>query len=168
MAGALRDQGDVLRYLVEFSVPFVQGKGRPRFTKSGRAYTPKATADAERAIAIAYQGASIRRYGKVVSAPEGVPVAFRVDAYKAPPKSWPKGVPKWLKPNLPFVQKPDGDNLSKLKDSLNGIAWHDDAQVVNEQVIKHERTKGTETRMEFKVMWEVPEISAEDDFDARR
>ncbi len=33
-------------------------------------------------------------------------------------------------PRLPHESKPDSDNLLKaLKDSLSGLAWHDDAQV---------------------------------------
>ncbi len=144
-------------YQVEFSVPFVQGKGRPRFTRGGQAYTPKATRDAEKKIADAYKGASIRKYGRVVKAPEGVPVKVTLDIYKAPPKSWPKNIPKWLKPNLPFVQKIDADNALKEIDSINDIAWHDDAQVVEAHVIKHDRLKGTETRMEFTISWSVPE-----------
>lgn len=143
-------------YVIEFSVPFAFGKGRPRWGR-GRTYTPKATKDAEKKIADAYRGASIRKYGKVVSAPKKVPVTFRVDVYKEPPMSWPPDVPKWLKPNLPFVVTPDSDNSSKLKDGLNGVAWHDDAQVVDDHVIKHDRLKGTETRMDFTISWSVPE-----------
>jgi Holliday junction resolvase RusA-like endonuclease len=35
------------------------------------------------------------------------------------------------------VKRPDFDNIAKIVcDALNGVAWHDDAQIVNAQVIK--------------------------------
>ncbi|MGB6231196.1 MAG: RusA family crossover junction endodeoxyribonuclease, partial [Litorimonas sp.] len=45
----------------------------------------------------------------------------------------------------PHAIKPDGDNLAKLvKDALNGLAYHDDAQVsttiVEKQWSDHDRT----------------------------
>ncbi len=148
-------------YLIEFSVPFVQGKGRPRFTKGGRAYTPKATKDAEKAIAIAYEGASIRKYGRVMCAPEGVPVKVEMRFRKQAPKSWPKSVPKWLKPNLPFVQKIDVDNGVKCGlDGLNKVAYVDDAQVTAIVAVKEDRHDETSTNIS--VSWSVPEETEDD------
>ncbi len=146
------------RYEVRFTVDFLQAWQRAGVNiLTGAIFTKEQTKVVEEAAAIAYKGVSLRKYGRVVSAPRYVPVTFVVDVYKKPPKRWPRGVPKWLKPNLPFVTTPDTDNISKVKDGLNGIAWYDDAQVVDDHVIKHDRLEGTETRMEFTVSWEVPE-----------
>jgi len=145
------------RYTVEFSVDFLQGKQRPRFG-GGRAYTPKETKDAERRIGIAYKGASIRRYGRVVSAPRGVPVAMRIDCYTKAPKSWPSYLPKWLKPRMPFVTKPDASNVLKaVEDGLNGIAYHDDSQIIATHAYKHDRDEGTTDRTDVVVTWDIEE-----------
>ena len=34
------------------------------------------------------------------------------------------------------TKKPDTDNIAKVKDALNGIAFKDDSQVVKETIIK--------------------------------
>jgi len=147
------------RYTVEFSVDFLQGKQRPRFG-GGRAYTPKETKDAERRIGIAYKGASIRRYGRVVSAPRGVPVAVRVDCHTRAPKSWPSWLPRWLRPRMPFTKKPDWDNLGKtVCDGLNEVAYHDDAQVTAAHVDKHDMESETSDRTDVVVQFDLEEES---------
>ena len=69
------------------------GKGRPRFTRQGRAYTPAKTAKYENLVSLAFQ------------------------------QMYP-------------TKKPDTDNIAKVKDALNGIAFKDDSQVVKETIIK--------------------------------
>ena len=145
-------------YEVRFTVDFLQGKQRPRFSRrTGRAYTPKETEDAERQIGIAYKGASIRKYGRVVSAPRGVPVAVQVDCYKREPKTIPEYVLEWLLPRIPFVVAGDADNYLKEIDGLNGIAWHDDAQVTAAHVYKHDRNGVTHDHMDFTVQFYLDE-----------
>ena len=111
-----------------------QGKGRPRFVRRGRfvsTYTPTKTrkyeqALAERAIKI-MNGQSLLRE----------PLRVNVVASFAVPPSWPRkrrdaalvGV------KLPTT-RPDYDNLLKILDALNGIVWHDDAQIVEATVRK--------------------------------
>lgn len=144
------------RYTVEFSVDFLQGKQRPRFG-GGRAYTPKETKDAELRIGTAYKGASIRRYGRVVKAPQGVPVAVMVECYKPEPKAFPSYIPKWLRPRIPFVVKGDSDNYLKIIDGLNSIAWDDDAQVTAAHVFKRDRNGVMSERMDFTVQFDLEE-----------
>lgn len=76
-------------------------KGRPRFTKGGHAYTPKATKDAEARVGEAYDGELF--LGNV-----GVELHF-FQGSRA---------------------RKDIDNMVKLVlDGLNGIAWPDDVHV---------------------------------------
>lgn len=143
---------------MSFSVPFVRGKQRPRFdTRSMRTYTPNDTKKAEKQIRVAYEGASLREYGRVVKAPKGVPVTLRVDCYKKQPKSMPAYVPKWLRPRIPDTTKPDWDNVGKLSDALNGIAWDDDTQVTDAKVSKHDRNGVTSDHMDITVTFEMEE-----------
>lgn len=76
-------------------------KGRPRFTKSGHAYTPKSTRDAEARVAEAYEG-------ELFTGNIGVELHF-FQGSRA---------------------RKDIDNMVKLVlDGLNGVAWPDDVQV---------------------------------------
>ena len=94
-----------------------RAKGRPRFTRSGIAFTPKTTRDAE----------------KIVRFEMGD--AFEEEPFDSPIKvimrfgmTRPKTVKKSKRP-LPSV-KPDLDNIAKLYcDSGNGILWSDDALI---------------------------------------
>jgi len=99
-------------------------KGRLRTNRNGHRWTPTKTRDAE--FNIKQQA----KYVTVIPIEKDLPVELRVDFYFTIPKSWSK-----KKKELHMCQyktsKPDLDNLVKLvKDALNGIAWHDDSQVV--------------------------------------
>ena len=140
--------------IVTFYVPFVHGKQRPKFARMGkavRAYTPKDTERNESRIANAYSGASIRKYGRVVSAGEHVPVTLCVVTRRALPKSRPKRIA--IEHD---TYKPDLDNeIKEVKDALNGVAWVDDAQVTETHGFKMPRARGlTEDRTYVTVIWE--------------
>jgi Holliday junction resolvase RusA-like endonuclease len=84
-------------------------KARPRFGR-GRAYTPKTTVDAEKAVRVAYWQSSVDQFGRVVMFDGDITI------------------------NLVFGlgdrRRRDWDNLAKLVcDALNGIAYRDDAQI---------------------------------------
>jgi Holliday junction resolvase RusA-like endonuclease len=149
----------MVRYVVSFSIDLLQAKQRHRFNPVTRtAYTPDETRDAERRVGIAYRNASIREYGRVVVAPRGVPVAIKLDFYKKEPKSYPSYLPRWLRPRIPFVTKPDASNMQKMvEDGLNGIAYHDDSQLTATHAYKHDRNGVTEDRTDVTVMWDVEE-----------
>lgn len=119
-----------------FAVPGQpQGKGRARaFLRRGhiRHYTPDKTHDYERTISILAKAAMHGR------APTLQPVQVDLILWFEVPGSW----PKWKRDRAldgviaPTV-KPDVDNVVKaIKDALNGIAWHDDCQVVRLSVVK--------------------------------
>lgn len=137
------------RIEVTFSVPFVQAWQRTGTNRmTGAHYNRSETKQAEEQIGIAYKGASIRKYGRVVAAPAGVPVEIAVEAYTPPPRTYPKYLPEWLKPRIPFVVRPDASNVLKsVEDGLNGIAYHDDCQIVAAHSYKRDResTKREET-----------------------
>ena len=111
-----------------------QGKGRPRFARSGRTYTPEKTAAYEKAAALAYK----RRYqGK--SFEKGVPLEMRIRAYCKVPQSASKAKRADMLSGMIRPRKtPDADNIAKIIcDALNGVAYHDDAQIVRIAVEKY-------------------------------
>ena len=109
-----------------------QGKGRPRFTRTGHAYTPDSTREYEDSVKMAYIAAE----GRMI--PAGEPVTVDITAWYAIPKSA-KGALRERMTNGELVPtvKPDWDNVGKIVcDALNGVAWHDDAQVAQATVRK--------------------------------
>lgn len=113
-----------------------KGKGRPRFTKAGRAFTPKATRDYEDEVkAAAMRAALIQRWLK----PDADdPLQVGIIARFAVPQSWSKKKRQaaWSGEIYPTA-KPDADNVAKLIcDALNGIAYHDDSRITTLTVLK--------------------------------
>ncbi len=120
------------RRLIEFCfvVPSdPKGKGRPRGNrKTGVHYTPPETKNYERLIKTYFL-----RAGGSMLFPEGSPVGLEVVARFAIPKSFAKWKRKAIEDGAVgyVMKKPDFDNVEKVvADALNGIAYHDDAQVV--------------------------------------
>lgn len=107
------------------------GKGRPRFTRQGRAYTPAKTAKYENLVSLAF----LQKYPDHV--PLEGPLEMKMIAYFSIPKSWSKKKAEQARLNKVFpTKKPDTDNIAKVKDALNGIAFKDDSQVVKETIFK--------------------------------
>ena len=109
------------------------GKGRPRFDKHGHAYTPDKTRDYEKTIALLYK-ASAKGY----KFPRHVPVDVRIRAYFTIPASDSnRQRTRKLSGIIRPCKTPDTDNIAKaVLDSINKIAYEDDAQVVDIQVRK--------------------------------
>ena len=102
-------------------------KARPRFTRAGHTYTPKKTANYEKAIADYYRQATKgfkfeREQAVVINIVFGMPI----------PKSTSKSKKEDMQNGaIKHIKKPDTDNLLKaVLDGLNGIAWADDSQVI--------------------------------------
>ena len=107
-------------------------KGRPRFTKTGRAYTPGKTRTYEELVR---WHARVAMKGRE---PFLGPCSVSVVAYLPIPQSWPitKRGRAMRGEMLPTV-KPDADNLLKaILDPCNLIVWKDDAQAVDIRVVK--------------------------------
>lgn len=108
------------------------GKARPRILRSGRSYTPGPTKAWEEAAAViaraAMRGAPVE---------EGALYVY-VRAWMPIPVSWSKK--KQLAATMGIVRptvKPDGDNILKIVgDALNGVVWKDDAQLVEQTIVK--------------------------------
>jgi Holliday junction resolvase RusA-like endonuclease len=110
------------------------GKGRPRFAKRGNfvaAYTPEKTVNYETLIKLTYQ----QEQGKLH---EGE-VQMSISAYYTIPKSTSKKRSlEMLNKTIRPTKKPDIDNVIKIiADSLNGIAYHDDTQIVSIHAYKY-------------------------------
>lgn len=92
-----------------------KGKARPRFTKSGAVYTPKATKDYENMIRQSYIGSGGISFGEQAVT---IQVVAEFERAKSNKRSF-------------AIIKPDLDNIIKaVLDGLNGIAFNDDKQVV--------------------------------------
>lgn len=123
--------------MIEFTVyGEPTGKGRPKFsTFNGRAmaYTPKKTENYESYVKLAYQASGAEKF------PDDVQIYAEIDAYYAIPKSTSKKKKqKMIDGEIRPTKKPDTDNIAKIiLDALNGIAYHDDAQVVSLSVRKY-------------------------------
>jgi Holliday junction resolvase RusA-like endonuclease len=110
-----------------------QGKGRPRFTREGRAYTPSKTAAYESIVRACYMAAC-----KSDPFPKDVPLVVTIEAIFGLSKSdSTKKQQAKLCGMVRPTKKADADNIAKIVcDSLNGIAYHDDSQVTTLHVIK--------------------------------
>jgi Holliday junction resolvase RusA-like endonuclease len=101
------------------------GKGRPRFTRKGRVFTPEATVSAENWV----QACAYEQVGQPLL--DG-PLEVEVSAVFEIPASWAfvKQAEALAGSVLP-TGKPDLDNIAKLyTDAMNGILWRDDASIV--------------------------------------
>ena len=100
-------------------------KGRPRFTRLGRAFTPEKTRQAEGYIRhqIVEQAGMLRLEG---------PLRVTVACFMAVPGSWSQVKrAKALTGAVHHIGRPDLDNLAKaVLDAANGYLWCDDAQIV--------------------------------------
>lgn len=137
---------------VYFTIPGEpQGKGRPRFNRySGVAYTPERTASYENLIALFYK----EEYGDS-RFPDKTQLQMRIEAIFSVPKSTSKvKAAEMVKGNIRPTKKPDADNIIKVVcDALNGIAYRDDAQIV--QVVL-DKWYGTEPKVVVKITDEFP------------
>ena len=111
-----------------------QGKGRPKFTLTGHAYTPERTKTYEAEIVAAFR----REFPDFVRWEKGVPLRVRIKAVYGIPRS-DSGLTAARKASgeIRPTKKPDADNVEKIVlDAINGIAWRDDAQVVDLRTTK--------------------------------
>lgn len=118
---------------VTFTVPGgPQGKARPRFVrKTGRTYTPDKT--------VAYEELVRQRYTQAAGMfPEGAQISAGIVAIFPIQKSASKKKATEMRHGtIRPTKKPDTDNIAKIiLDSLNGIAFKDDSQVVSLSVQK--------------------------------
>ena len=120
----------------EFKIPGkAQAKQRPRMGRSGIVYTPKETLVYENYVKMCYSDYARQfewlPYENQVKAEIDVLVAVPKSDSKAKKKAKIEGM---IRPTV----KPDCDNLAKsILDSLNGLAYQDDKQVVELSIKKY-------------------------------
>lgn len=114
-----------------------RGKARPRTANVGGQqwhYTPQTTREYENWVrdqyAIQCRGAEM--------IPKGVNVAITIDCiFSVPQSANRRRQEKMLSGLIRPVKRPDADNVLKIvADALNGLAYHDDAQIVSATVTK--------------------------------
>ena len=112
----------------------VRGQGRPRVDYNRRrTYKDKADVTYERQIREAYINSGGVWFGDK-------PLEMVVETYRSLPKSAPKRITRDID-----THRPDATNCAKAcEDALNGIAYVDDAQIVDIHIIKHPRERVTE------------------------
>lgn len=100
-------------------------KGRPRFSVRGgyiRTFTPEKTKNFEEIVG------TIARLKIKKPFPKETPLRLQIKFYMPIPKSLSQKKQDALQ-GAWYLKKPDLDNLIKIVDGLNCIAWEDDCQV---------------------------------------
>lgn len=125
-------------------------KARPRITRQGFAYTPQKTVNYENLVRYTFQS----------EFPNHKPfegyIEANITAIFDVPKSYTKKKRKeLLETHNNYNHKPDLDNIAKIiLDSLNGIAYKDDAQITVLHINKEYGEQG-------KVIVEIKELKGE-------
>lgn len=115
-----------------------RGKGRPRVTRNGT-FTDPETRKYESAL-------KVMARAQWKEQPTGFPVSVELKFVFSPPKRPERG---------DHTVKPDCDNIIKaVFDSMNGIIWNDDSQVVRVLAQKFYDFSGGKPRieMDFKII----------------
>lgn len=118
--------------MIEFEVlGKPQGKARPRLGKYGT-YTPTKTKNYEELVRYSFKN----KY-KNFTPLEGALEATIYAIFEVPKSYSKKKRLELLKTTFNYTHKPDTDNIAKIiLDSLNGLAYKDDSQVVQLKVCK--------------------------------
>ena len=122
---------------VEFVIPGTpMGKQRPKFSTVGRyvkAYTPAKTVNYENLVKLEYE----RQCGDQRFADDAPIYAMVTAHYEIPKSTSKKKRSQMLTGEILPMKKPDADNILKVVfDSLNNIAYKDDAQIIYAQLQK--------------------------------
>lgn len=108
-----------------------KGKARPRVTKSGITYTPKETMEYENWVRWSYR----EQCGVML---EGQIRAAIICYFSIPKSVSQKKREQMLQGKIRPQKKPDLDNIAKIiLDSLNGLAYKDDSQVISLTIEKY-------------------------------
>ena len=117
-----------------------RGKGRPKFTRDGHAYTDEKTREYERIVRNVFR----KKYGMDAMIPKGYHIIVEIVANFKVPDSDSKSVKAAkLTGRIPATIKPDVDNIAKIiLDALNGEAWRDDSEVTGIHPVKKYSARG--------------------------
>lgn len=124
-----------------------RGKGAPRHSRNGFVYTDRDTRS--------YMNRIKEHALKAGATPLDLPCSILIEAHFPIPPSYSKTKQRMAQEGkLLYTKKPDTDNISKIKDALNGVAFLDDAQVFMETVWK---TFSLLPRLEIIILYSEPE-----------
>ena len=126
---------------IAFEIPGpIRGKARPRVTRAGITYTPKETVQYENLVKLCFRETAAAGGTDFFEQP----IKAQLEVYYEIPKSTTKSRQgAMLLDKLYPTKKPDADNVAKIVlDSLNGIAYKDDSQVVELTVRKFYSKRG--------------------------
>lgn len=113
-------------HLVIYGKPFA--KQRPRMTRQGHAFTPKAT--------VTFESTVRELAARELATPYVGPVALTVTAVFEPARSWSRKK-REAAMGTPHIQRPDMDNVVKaIQDGLNRVAFGDDSQIADLRATK--------------------------------
>lgn len=123
----------------------IQGKARPRMTRTGHVYTPDKT--------VAYENRIRREYlEKCALPPTDEPVTVWILMYCKPAQSLSKKKRVELMKKAP-MKKPDIDNVAKVVlDALNKVAWVDDKQVTSLRIFRTWAEEDEEEKITVKIV----------------
>ena len=108
-----------------------KGKGRPRITQTGHAFTPKDTVMYENLVKLMYSSQVGNKFL------EGAIKAEIIGYLSIPKSTSKKKKAEMIEGKIEYTHKIDCDNLAKIiLDALNKIAYHDDAQITQLYVQK--------------------------------
>jgi Holliday junction resolvase RusA-like endonuclease len=111
---------------IDFFVPEIRGKGRPRLTRNGHAFTDEKTRNYENLVKLLAMDA-MEKAGATVT---DKPVKATINAYFEIPKSYTKKKVQAIINGEIKPAKPDLDNIIKsLLDGCNKIIFKDDVQI---------------------------------------
>ena len=113
--------------MVSFTIPGAPvGKGRPRATRTGHVYTPDTTVTYENLVKLMWQDTGAKPFDADRQ------LAVKINAVYSIPKSVSnKRRAAMMEGTIRPTKKPDIDNVVKIIcDALNGLAYHDDSQIV--------------------------------------
>lgn len=121
---------------IKFKIPSKPfGKQRPKFNgRTGVTYTPSETKEQEKLIKLAYTSVNS---GKCFDSNQLL-VLYIKAFYPIPANASKKKRVEMLSEKILPIIKPDYDNVEKtISDALNGIAYHDDKQIVKAVFMKY-------------------------------
>lgn len=135
---------------VEFFVPEIRGKGRPRFTRNGHAFADEKTRNYENLVKLLAMQAMKDAGAEVTDKP----VKATINAYFEIPKSYSKKKVQAIINGEIKPAKPDLDNIIKCIDGCNKIIFKDDVQVYSITATKSYITNLEKYGVSFTFEWE--------------
>ena len=135
---------------IEFFVPEIRGKGRPRLTRNGHAFTDEKTRNYENLVKLLAMQA-MEKAGATVT---DKPVKAIINAYFEIPKSYSKKKVQAIINGEIKPAKPDLDNIIKCIDGCNKIIFKDDVQIYSITATKSYITNLEKYGVSFIFEWE--------------